>query len=232
MTIVALVLLLLAAGPVAAAPILKFDDPVGPGGIVAWPGAGPITGVDIQFQSIVGLDTPANAGAVLDCVGCLLDFTTGAATATLGGSILVSALPGGSITLTGAISALGLPAGTLLLSGSFTGTPTEVLGPGRDFGLFLGAGDDTKDPTLAEFFGLDPLAFRFGTTSIQSVLGAVDEVTGAFSGAVVNADLNNTSVLVPNPMSLVFLAVGLAMTRVFRRHGEEPELLITPTKGV
>jgi hypothetical protein len=200
----------LSAAMTEAAPVLKFDDPTSPGGTVAWPGAGPITGTDIQFQSILGLGTPLNAGVVLDCVGCLLDFTTGAATVTTtpSGALLITADPGALIVLTGAVPALGIPAGTTLLSGTFTGTPTELIGPGQEFGLFLGGGPDVKDATLASFFGLDPLSFTFGTTSIQSVLGTVDDVTGAFSGAVVNADLNNTAV-VPNPLSLVLLGVGL-----------------------
>src|SRR4030095_11952406 len=158
------------AATTEAAPVLKFDDPTGPGGTVAWPGAVSITGTDIQFQSILGLETPLNAGVVLECVGCLLDFTTGAATAAVGpgGGFLITADPGGSVALTGAIPALGVPAGTTLLSGTFTGTTAELIGPGQEFGLFLGGGPDVKDAILASFFGLDPLSFTFGTTSIQS----------------------------------------------------------------
>ena len=223
MSMLAVLLLLLVASPVAAVPILKFDDPIAPGGTVAWPGAGPITGTDIQFQSILGLDTPLNAGVTLACVGCLMDFTTGAATATTtaNGALLVTALPGVSIEITGAVPALGIGAGTTLLLGTFTGAPTEVIGAGEAFGLFVGSGTDIKDPVLAAFYGLDPLQFTFGTTSIQSI-AAQDPLTSAFAGQVVNADLNNTSVApgqqqaVPNPMGWMLLVLGLPILRVWR----------------
>jgi hypothetical protein len=208
-------LLLLSATTVQAA-ILKFDDPVIPGGTVTYDGiGGPAIGDDILLQSIQGLGTPLNDGVTLDCVGCLLDFTTGANISE--GPALWNFGPGGTITLTGAVPALGLPAGTLLLSGTFSGTPNEITG-GDGFGLFAAVGSDDKNATLAAFFGLNPLDFTFGTTSIQTdtTVGA----NGSFSGTVVNADLNNTQAVVPGPATGLLVGLGLlvlGLPSAFRR---------------
>jgi hypothetical protein len=197
----------LLSASVADAAILKFDDPVTPGGTVSYDGAGgPAIGDDILLQSIQGLGTPLNDGITLTCDGCLLDFTTGANVTE--GPALWNFGPGGTITLTGAVPALGLPAGTLLLSGTFSGTPNEITS-GDGFGLFAAVGTDVKNETLATFFGLNPLDFTFGTTNIQTdtTVGA----NGSFLGTVVNADLNNTQAeaVVPNPMTVLLLGVGM-----------------------
>jgi hypothetical protein len=197
----------------AHAAILKFDDPTLPGGSVSYDGAGgPAIGTDILFQSIQGLDTPANNLVTLQCVGCTLDFTTGANLTE--GPALWNFDDGGTITLTGAVPALGLPAGTVLLSGTFAGTPNEITG-GDSFGLFAAVGTDIKNTTLASFFGLGP-DFTFGTTSIQTTT-LVDPVTGAFSGSVVNADLNNTQAVVPAPMTALLVGLGMGLVALRRR---------------
>jgi hypothetical protein len=205
--------LLLGLPALTQAAILKFDDPTIPGGVVSYDGAGgPAIGDDILLQSIQGLGTPLNDGVTLDCVGCLLDFTTGANLTE--GPALWNFGPGGTITLTGAVPALGLPAGTLLLSGTFAGTPNEITG-GDSFGLFAAVGTDVKNATLATFFGLGP-DFTFGTTSIQTTT-LVDPATGAFSGTVVNADLNNTQAVVPQAATGLLLGLGLCVLGAVRR---------------
>jgi hypothetical protein len=101
-----------------------------------------------------------------------------------------------TVALTGGVPELGIADGSTLLSGVFAGNPREAIGPEENFGLFLSTGPDTKHPTLAAFFGLDPQTFTFATTNIQAI-SAVDEATGAFTGSVVNADQNNTAAPVP-----------------------------------
>jgi hypothetical protein len=205
--------LLLGLPALAQAAILKFDDPVIPGGTVTYDGAGGAAiGTDILLQSIQGLGTPANDGATLDCVGCTLNFVTGANLTE--GPTLWNFAGGGTITLTGAVPALALPAGTLLLSGTFAGTPNEITG-GDAFGLFAAVGTDVKNEALAGFFGLDPTGFTFGTTSIQTatVVGA----NGSFNGTVVNADLNNTQAVVPGPATGLLLGLGLFVLGAVRR---------------
>jgi hypothetical protein len=202
-----LVGVLLLPSVVLAVPVLKFDDPILPGGTVTYYGAGgPAIGTNILFQSIQGLETPFNAGVTLTCVGCELDFTTGANLSE--GPPLWNFGPGGAMTLTGAIPAQGtfpgVPAGTMLLSGAFTGTPNEIIG--ESFGLFAALGVDVKNETLATFFGL-PTSFIVATTSIQGPV--TTEATGAFAGTVVNADLNNLAVAVANPATAWLVGLGL-----------------------
>jgi hypothetical protein len=204
---------LLGTSLVAQAAILKFDDPVTPGGTVSYDGlGGAALGDTILLQSIQGLGTPANDGVTLTCDGCALNFTTGANISE--GPTLWNFGPGGTVTVTGAVPALGLPAGTLLLSGSFSGTPNEITA-GDGFGLFAALGTDVKNEDLAAFFGLDPLGFTFATTNIQTAttVGA----NGSFTGTVVNADLNNTQAAVPNPSALGLLGLGLLLIPLVRR---------------
>jgi hypothetical protein len=196
----------------AQAAILKFDDPVTPGGTVSYDGAGGAAiGDAILIQSIQGIGTPLNDGVTLTCTGCTLDFTTGANVSE--GPALWNFGPGGTITLTGAVAALGLPAGTTLLSGTFSGTPNEITG-GDAFGLFAAVGTDVKNDALATFFGLGP-DFTFATTSIQTAttVGA----DGSFAGTVVNADLNNTQTVVPNPMTVLLVGMGMVGLVAMRR---------------
>jgi hypothetical protein len=210
---------LLVPGVVGAQPILKFDDPTAPGGTVSYNGnLGPITGTDIQFQSILGIGTPLNSGVELDCVGCLLNFTTGAVTTEgVPGGAPYEAGAGGTISIVGAIPALGILPGTTLLTGTFAGTPVQAIGAFLTFGLFAGGGTDEKNETLAEFFGL-PIDFVFANTSITADL-VVNPTTAAFSGTVVNADLNNTStlVVVPYPFTLLLVGAGLLGAGLLRR---------------
>ena len=203
---------------VGAQPVLKFDDPTAPGGTVSYDGTlgSPIVGTDIQFQSILGIGTP-NPGVELTCVGCLLNFTTGPVTSEGGPGVAPwVAGPGGTISIVGAIPALGIPAGTTLLSGTFSGTPLEVIGAGLNFGLFAGAGDDVKNEELATFYGL-PADFTFANTAITADI-IHNPITAAFSGTVVNADLNNTStVVVPYPFTLLLVGAGLLGVGLLRR---------------
>jgi hypothetical protein len=216
--VAALLVLPVVAG---AQPILKFDDPTNPGGIVSYNGAGgAAVGTDILFQSIQGLDTPLNNNVTLACVGCVMNFTTGLNTqeGTVGATPWLFG-PGGTIQITGSIPTLGIPAGSQILTGTFTGTPAEgiTVVEGEVFGLFIGSGSDAKNPALAAFFGLaNP--FTHGTTSIQAdvVVGA----NGSFSGTVFNADLNNlgtTPVQVPAPVSLMLIGLGLVGVVATRR---------------
>ena len=95
-----------------------------------------MTGTDVIFQQVIGVETPANAGQTLFCfpVNCLLSFTTGP-NATFEGPPIWSFDGGGSITMTGGLNtaqnASGIqvvPAGSLLVtSGTFDG-PEVVLG--------------------------------------------------------------------------------------------------------
>jgi hypothetical protein len=207
-----------------AGPVLKFDDPLAPGGTVTWtgPGAG-IVGSDIQFQSILGIDTPENAGVFLDCVGCAMNFLTGPATAQpAGGGILITAATGGTLGVTGGVPARGVADGSVLVAGTFADNPDQAIGPGAEVGLFGGAGPlATFEHAIASFYGLGG-QFGFATTDIQAI-GAFDPATGVFTGEVVNADLNVIApVAVRAPWTLALLAAGAMAVGVAWRRSTPP----------
>jgi hypothetical protein len=203
-----------------ADPILKFDDPTAPGGTVSYAGTGGAAiGTNILFQSIQGLDTPANADVTLTCVGCVLNFQTGPniSEGTLGGLPWLFA-GGGNITIVGSIPTLGIGPGTTLLAGSFSGVSVEAAAS-SSFGQFTGAGFDTKHPLLATFYGL-AASFQFANTAIQASI-TENGNTGSFSGTVVNADLNNMGATpptqVPYPGTALLLGACLVGASLIRR---------------
>jgi hypothetical protein len=199
--------LLLLPSVALAIPSIVFDTvPGGAGGTLTYDGAGgPAIGTGIVFVNLSGVDTPANVGVTLDCVGCTLAFTTGA-NLNEGPSWLWAG--GGSFTLTGSVPALGLGAGTVLLTGSFTATVNTPGLAGTDpNALFIAIGTDTKDLTLASFYGLGP-DFTFANTEIALGTFTSDPVTGAFTAVPNQADLINIAP-VPEPMTALLLGLGL-----------------------
>jgi PEP-CTERM motif len=200
-----------------ALPSIVFDTvPGGAGGTLTYDGAGgPLVGTDVQFVNLVGIESPLNANVVLSCVDCFLDFTTGAN--TLEGPPLYTWAGGGSFVLTGDVPALGLD-DAILLSGSFTGTPnTPGLAASGASALFIALGVDTKNETLANFYGFTPDGWAFANTEIA--LGTfAPGADGAFSAIPNQADLINA---VPEPSTWLLLGTGLLafapMVRRIRR---------------
>jgi hypothetical protein len=200
-----------------AIPAIVFDTvPNGAGGLMTYDGAGgPLLAADIVFVEIAGVDTPLNSGAALACVNCLLDFTTGLNTQE--GPPLWTWDGGGTFTLTGDVPALGL-VGATLIQGTFTATESTPGLAGTDItALFIGLGVDTKDSTLAGFYGLGP-SFNFANTEIALTTFSPDPLTGGFNAVPNQADIVNTAQaqVVPWPMSGMLLGLGLAALR-FRR---------------
>jgi hypothetical protein len=204
-------LLLLVPTVALAIPTIAFDTtPGGAGGTLTYDGAGgPAIGSGIVFVNLASnADTPLNPNTTLDCVGCTLDFETGA---NLGEGPSWVWAGGGSFTLTGSIPALGLGAGTELLSGSFTGTTNTPGLAGQDpNALFIAIGVDSKDPTLASFFGLSPTGFTFANTEIALGTFTSDPVTGSFSAIPNQADIINIQV-VPLPPTGLLVGLGLLL---------------------
>lgn len=209
-SLLAALLVLFTAAPTAAVPTITFDTvPDGAGGTITYDGAGgPAVGQGIVFVNVQGLDTPLNSGAVLSCVSCALAFTTGAnQDETPPGW---SWAGGGTITLTGTIPAIGINAPTDLLTGSFIETAnTPGLASTGPSAIFLAFGFDTKDATLAAFYGLGP-DFAFANTEIALDTFSADPVTNAFVAIPNQADIINAA-QVPGPIPLVLLGLGLLL---------------------
>jgi hypothetical protein len=204
----------------SAEPVLKFDDPLGPGGMVTYEGGGgPAIGTNLLFQSILGLGTPANDMVELTCLGCVMNFETGPNTGEAVGGSLWFFAGGGEITIVGAIPELGIGPGTTILSGTFTGTQVQQM-TGGGFAQFAGQGVGTKHSQLAAFYGLAP-QFGFGTTAIQMALQNGGE--DSFSGTVENTDLNNTAetpvppAQIPSPATMLLIGCGLLSAWLVRR---------------
>src|SRR4030095_13384665 len=152
--------------------------PGGAGGSLNYDGAGgPAVGSSIVFVDIEGSGTPLNSGVTLPCVGCTLNFTTGANITE--GPTQWTWAGGGSIVLTGTVPSIGINAPTNLLTGTFTGTPnTPGLASAGTTGLFIAIGIDVKDSVLTAFYGLGPNDWTFANTEIM-----LDTFTSGVNGA-------------------------------------------------
>lgn len=171
---------------------------------------GGAVGSGINFSTIDGVDTPANAGSVLECRNCLLDFVTGAN--SVEGPAVWEWLAGGAFTVTGdAYDGATLVASGALLTGAFNSGSFSLGSGGANSGqLFVGVGTDTKHAGLVDYFGYAPdQSFAFATTNIS--IGSCNDAggVGGFSCNVVNADLDNLAT-VPIPSTAMLFALGAA----------------------
>lgn len=198
------------AGSANAVAVLKFDDPTSPGGTIAYDGAGgPLTGSDILFQTLQGLNTPANNLGTLFCFpDCIASFETGDFFG-MDGSTYVFRI-GGFFTITGDLYTAAGGAGSLIASGELmSGTFGKRATVAASGGLTTaqGFGSDIKHEGLEEFFGFEiGSSWNFASTEIAVTCPNFGGGR-AFSCGVVNSDLNN--IKVPEPGSLALLGLGL-----------------------
>ncbi len=216
---VAAVALLLSPGFSYAASI-NFDQNSVSGGLLSYDGAGgPLVGTGIIFDLITGIDTPLHAagtGGDLTCVGCTLAFTTGA---NVQESPVYAWAGGGSFVLTGTAQE---PGGSTVATGTLLSGVWGSFVSGASNGVTInagGQGTDTKNADLVAYFGLTNPNFTFASTQFSSSNLTLDPSTGAFSGVVDEADLDNRTGAgtVPEPSALFLFGSGLIGLSWFRR---------------
>ena len=224
--------LALTVAPAQAVPILviDFDNIALDGGVVTATSGGNYTGTNIVFDSIFlrtidsitgnTIQTFAGVQCGNDTSGgtlseaCTLDFdtATGAFTVTADGGLYD--IGADLLPFTSDRGNLVLASGGIVVNGNlgdfdFNSTVVNIPFVGSiTLGTFVGTGTDTKNAALLTFFGLTNSQFVFANT----------EITVGAGGAVVEADLVNFPISVPEPGSLSLLGLGLLVAgRAFRR---------------
>ena len=200
-------LLTFAATTANAAVVITFDQVASSGGTISYGGTNlvdPAIGTDIAFDVV----TVENGGTtVLDCVGCLLDFTTGAATSETGTDVTFGG--GGTFIITGTITdpnnGNAVVASGTLASGTFAEAQARE-GAGGQIRL-SGSGFDVKNPDLLRYFSFPLNSFIYASTNIASLCGDTTANNG-FNCAVTEADVTNTQ-QAPEPASLLLFGMAL-----------------------
>lgn len=196
----------------ANAAVLKFDDPLRPGGTISYNGAGgPLVGSNILFQTLQGLDTPANNFATLYCFpDCIANFQTGDFAGMDGAAYTFKS--GGFFTITGDLytapggGGMLIAGGNLMFDSLFT-MPRARVAQSGGLTSATGFGTDFKNDEIEKWFGFvkEP-KWRFASTEIALTCPGFGG-GNAFNCRVVNSDLNN--IQVPEPGSLAILGLGL-----------------------
>lgn len=204
------------AAPAHAGPSLDFNVAAHSpsiGSISYAGGANPLVGAGIHVDTVTGLSTPFNSGAVLTLANTFLNFTSGN---------MVTFDPftwffqgGGTISVIGDIPALGL-VGATLLTGSFTAA--SVTAAGGAFHVAISSFNDIKDPDLVNFFfgAFGPPGDKFSGNFNLSFMATPGVPPASFTTVqMLSGDIINDPI--PEPATLFLLGTGLAAFGRWRR---------------
>jgi len=183
------------------------DGSIANSGSITYNGTGgPLVGTNIQYDTITGVETPANQGSTLAITGGKLNFTTGNFASSTSTTWTFAA--GGTITITGAVPSLGInSASTVLLSGYFNidtvVTKQNLAAKILNAGIF-----DYKNAAVEQYFGITngPLSW---TGNLDANFSAAGSPPGGFSSTkIFGSSIQNTAAT-PEPSSLAIAGLGV-----------------------
>jgi hypothetical protein len=189
----------------------------GPGGTISSAGQGSvITGSAVRISQLMGTGVPQQDGALFAVGGTAggygaMNFVTGIVKSVrnLGFGIWEYAYDGGGLfTVRGNVAAAGITGNQVLLSGTFYDGKLLVKDTGAGYVVMMqAAGNDTKNASLLNFFGLPNNEFAFSGFSIAAtVIGSLGS-TGAFSAIAHSSGITNA--MVPEPATMMLIGSGI-----------------------
>ena len=209
---------------VVSSPSLDFNIAAPTSGTVSFAGGtSALVGTDIQVDTVVGLGTVANDGVTLNCIGCVLNFTTGDYSGASGNQWLFGG--GGTITINGSLDTNNDGVVDIANVNLLSGTFNQASNVSYDLGVLIfniaaGTFADNKDPGLLAYYGLPNGDYMGGMNiSFATAAGVTQNVGDAFTSTqVLSGDILNTPV--PLPAAFWMLGGGLlALTGFYRRRG-------------
>jgi hypothetical protein len=157
-----------------------------------------LVGVDIEVDTLVGLDTPSESETLLQCHNCLLNFTTGGFTNRIDNVWNFS--HGGFLSLTGDLDFDGDNTmdiiGATLVSGTFlNASNVHFESSNFIFNVASGSFTDQKHAEILSFYGL-PAVDYLGGMSISFTSGSITD-NAFMSDSIYSGSIVNTAVPVP-----------------------------------
>jgi hypothetical protein len=209
--VLAMACMFLAITP-AQAVLIDFGVIAPTSGSISYDGAGgPLVGLNIEIDNVVGSDVPMNNGVVLTITDAVLNFTTGNLTGSTATQWNFGGGPASSITIVGDIAALGLD-DAVLMSGSFGSA--NVFSIGNTYKIAGSSFFDWKNEVLLAYYGVDFYLNWKGNFNISFDATGLPPA-GFSSSALYSGDVTNNPV--PEPTTMLLIGSGLLGLGLIRR---------------